>query len=290
MKPQTFKIKKVTPHCGAEVLGIDLSQPLDQTAVDALNSALAEHCVLFFREQKMSPLQHKELGRHFGELHIHPAWPRTVDGHPEVMEIFSDENTKRIAGEDWHSDVSCDPKPPLGTILHMLEVPPVGGDTLFANMYAVFESLSAPMQRFLEGLTAFHDGEYVYRGRYEGAQEEGKTYPRSEHPVVRTHPVSGRKLLFVNRIFTTRIVQLSQHESNAVLRMLFEQTEQPEFQCRFQWQPGSVAFWDNRCAQHHALWDYYPQRRRGLRVTIQGDAPFYRPNGCRREDEHRRND
>ena len=277
MNPQSFEFRKVTPNCGAEVRGIDLSQPLDDGAVEAIKTALAEYCVLFFRDQKITPEQHKTLGRHFGELHIHPAWPRLVEGHPEVMEIYADENSKRIAGEDWHSDVSCDPEPPLGTILQMLEVPPVGGDTLFANMLAVFESLSASMQRFLEGLTAVHDGEYVYRGRYEGAQEEGKTYPRSEHPVVRTHPVSGRKLLFVNRIFTTRIVQLTKRESDAVLQMLFEKTEEPEFQCRFHWQPHSVAFWDNRCAQHHALWDYYPDRRRGLRVTVQGDVPFYRP-------------
>ncbi len=276
MANDQFAVKKVTPACGAEVSGIDLSQPLDERSVETLKRALAEHCVLFFRDQEMTPQQQKTFGRHFGELHIHPAWPRRVEGHPEIMEIYADENTKRIAGEDWHSDVSCDPKPPLGTILHMLEVPEAGGDTLFANMAAVFDSLSAPMRCFLEEMTAVHDGEYVYRGRYEGAQEEGKTYPRSEHPVVRTHPVSGRKVLFVNRIFTTRIVQLAQRESDAVLKMLFEQIEQPEFQCRFQWQPGSVAFWDNRCAQHHALWDYYPNRRRGLRVTIQGDAPIHR--------------
>ena len=233
--------------------------------------------MLFFRDQSMTPEQQKSLGRRFGELHLHPAWPRLVPGHPEVMEIYADEKSKRVAGEDWHSDVSCDPQPPLGTILYMLEVPPTGGDTLFANMYAAWESLSAPMRRMLEGMTALHDGEYVYRGRYEGAVEEGKVYPRSEHPVVRTHPVSGRKALFVNRTFTTRIVQLAKHESDAVLAMLFEHLERPEFQCRFRWQPGSVAFWDNRCAQHHAMWDYYPQRRRGLRVTIKGEAPFYRP-------------
>ena len=143
----------------------------------------------------MTPARQKALGRHFGELHIHPAWPRLVDGHPEVMEIYADENTRRIAGEDWHSDVSCDREPPLGTILQMLEVPPVGGDTLFANMYAAYESLSAPMRHMLDGMTAVHDGEYVYRGRYDGADDEGKTFPRSEHPVVRTHPVSGRKAL-----------------------------------------------------------------------------------------------
>jgi len=153
----------------------------------------------------------------------------------------------------------------------------VGGDTLFASMYAAYEALSAPMNRLLEGMTAIHDGEHVYRGRYEGVVETGRVYPRAEHPVIRTHPISGRQALFVNREFTTRIVQLSRLESDAVLEMLYRQIETPEFQCRFRWEPGSIAFWDNRCAQHHAMWDYYPQRRRGLRVTIKGDKPFYRP-------------
>ena len=277
MTSQAIELRKVTPHCGAEVNGIDLSQPLDEGAVDKLTTELAEHCALFFRDQAMTPQQHKALGRHFGELHFHPAWPRLVEGHPEIMEIYSDENTKHIAGEDWHSDVSCDAEPPLGTILQMIEVPPVGGDTLFASMYAAYDSLSGPMQRFLESMTAVHDGEPHYRGRYEEANDDGKTYPRSEHPVVRTHPVSSRKALFVNRIFTTRIVQLARNESDAVLQMLFQHVERPEFQCRFQWEPGSVAFWDNRCVQHHAMWDYYPHRRRGLRVTIKGEKPFYRP-------------
>lgn len=273
MPATELEFRKVTGHCGAEVRGIDLSQPLGAEEADVLSRVLAEHCVLFFRGQSMTPAQQKALGRRFGELHIHPAWPRLVDGHPEVMEIYADENTRRIAGEDWHSDVSCDREPPLGTILQMLEVPPVGGDTLFANMYAAYESLSAPMRLMLDGMTAVHDGEYVYRGRYDGADDEGKTFPRSEHPVVRTHPVSGRKALFVNRLFTTRIVQLSKRESDAVLGFLVEHAASPMFQCRFRWRPGSVAFWDNRCAQHYALWDYYPNRRRGLRVTIKGERP-----------------
>lgn len=273
MAAQALEFDPVTACCGAEVRGLDLSQPVEEAAVDALKTGLAEYSVLFFRDQTMTPEQQKTLGRYFGELHVHPAWPRILEGHPEIMEIYSDENTQRIAGEQWHSDVSCDPEPPLGTILQMLEVPPVGGDTLFANMCAAFEALSPPMQRFLEGLTALHDGEYVYRGRYQGADEEGKTYPRAEHPVVRTHPVSGRKALFVNRIFTSRIVELTTHESQALLAAVLEHLERPEFQCRFRWKPGSVAFWDNRCAQHHAIWDYYPHRRRGLRVTIKGDRP-----------------
>ena len=273
MPAPTLEFRKMTGHCGAEVRGIDLSRTLSDKEVEVLSNALAEHCVLFFHGQSMTPAQQKALGRHFGELHIHPAWPRLVDGHPEVMEIYADENTRRIAGEDWHSDVSCDREPPLGTILQMLEVPPVGGDTLFANMYAAYESLSAPMRRMLDGMTAVHDGEYVYRGRYDDTDDEGKTFPRSEHPVVRTHPVSGRKALFVNRLFTTRIVQLSKNESDAVLGFLVEHAASPMFQCRFRWSPGSVAFWDNRCAQHYALWDYYPNRRRGLRVTIKGERP-----------------
>ena len=274
---QTLELKKVTPHCGAEVYGLDLSQPLDERTVTAIETALVEHCVLFFRDQSMTHQQHKAFGRRFGELHLHPAWTRLVEGHPEIMVIHTDENSEHIAGEEWHTDVSCDAEPPLGTVLYILEVPSVGGDTLFANTYTAFESLSAPLQRLLEGMTAVHDGEHVYRGRYGGATDDRKTYPRSEHPVVRTHPVSGRKALFVNRTFTTRIVELAKQESDAVLRMLFEHIESPEFQCRFQWQPGSVAFWDNRCAQHHALWDYYPQLRHGLRVTIKGDAPVYCP-------------
>lgn len=160
-----YELVKVTPHCGAEVRGLNLSQPLDQRTVDGLVQA---------------------LGRCFGALHLHPAWPRLVEGHPEIMEIYADADTKRIAGEDWHTDVSCDAEPPLGTILQMLEVPEVGGDTLFASMYAAWDALSMPMQKMLASMTALHDGEATYRGRYEGAVEEGKVYPRSVHPIART--------------------------------------------------------------------------------------------------------
>lgn len=278
MTAPSITFTQSTPHCGAEVSGVDLSQPLSDEAFDALNGGLAEHAVLFFRDQEITPEQHKALGQRFGELHIHPAFPRLVKGHPEVMEIYADEHSTYIAGEEWHSDVSCDEEPPLGTILRMIEVPPVGGDTLFANMFAAFDALSEPMRNFLSGMTAIHDGEPFYRGRYtDGGDDAGKTYPRAEHPIARTHPVSGKQALFVNRIFTTRIVGLEKAESDALLQMLFQHVERPEFQCRFKWRPGSVAFWDNRCAQHLALWDYYPNRRRGLRVTIKGEKPFHRP-------------
>ncbi len=203
---------------------------------------------------------------------IHPASPHAPAGHPEILTIHADENSKHVAGEEWHSDVSCDPEPPLGSILYLTEVPPEGGDTLFASMYAAYDKLSPPIKHLVEGLTAIHDGEPVYRGRF-GYDAGGKAFPKAEHPVVRTHPVTGRKALFVNRNFTTGLKGLSRLESDALLEMLYRHAETPEFQCRFRWQAGSVAFWDNRCAQHHAMWDYFPQRRHGYRVTIKGDRP-----------------
>jgi len=272
----SIQVEKLTPHAGAEVRGVDLAKPIDEQLFKEIHAALVDNGVIFFRDQHLTPDQQKAFGRLFGELHIHPAAPSLVEGHPEILVIHADENSKRVAGELWHSDVSCDLEPPMGSILYMHELPPVGGDTLFASMYAAYEALSEPMKRFLEPLTAMHEGEHVYRGRY-GVDDRSRTFPKAEHPIVRTHPVSGRKALYVNSGFTTRIVQLKRPESDAVLQMLYRHVETPEFHCRFRWQVNSVAFWDNRCMQHHAMWDYYPQRRHGHRVTIKGDKPFYRP-------------
>ena len=272
----SIQVEKLTPHAGAEVRGVDLAKPIDEQLFKEIHAALVDNGVIFFRDQHLTPDQQKAFGRLFGELHIHPAAPSLVEGHPEILVIHADENSKRVAGELWHSDVSCDLEPPMGSILYMHELPPVGGDTLFASMYAAYEALSEPMKRFLEPLTALHEGEHVYRGRY-GLDDRSRTFPKAEHPIVRTHPVSGGKALYVNSGFTTRIVQLKRPESDAVLQMLYRHVETPEFHCRFRWQVNSVAFWDNRCMQHHAMWDYYPQRRHGHRVTIKGDKPFYRP-------------
>jgi len=271
----SIQVEKLTPHAGAEIHGVDLSQPLDEAMFKEVHAALIDNGVIFFRDQHLSPEQQKAFGRLFGELHLHPAAPSLLEGHPEILVIHADENSRHVAGENWHSDVSCDLEPPMGSILYMHELPPVGGDTLFASMYAAYEALSEPMKRFLEPLTARHEGEHVYRGRY-GVNDTGKVFPRAEHPVIRTHPVSGRKALFVNGGFTTRITQLARPESDALLQFLFRHVETPEFHCRFRWQVNSVAFWDNRCVQHHAMWDYYPQRRHGHRVTIRGDRPSYR--------------
>ena len=274
MTYQAIQVEKLTPHVGGEISGVDLSQPLDERTFKEIHDALIDNGVIFFRDQTLTPEQHKAFGRLFGELHVHPAAP-AVEGHQEILLIHADEKSKRVAGEDWHSDVSCEPEPPLGSILYMHELPPVGGDTLFASMYAAYDALSDPMKRLLESFTAFHEGEHVFRGRY-GVKDDGKVFPKAEHPVIRTHPVSGRKALFVNRGFTTRIVQLKRAESDAILQMLYRHVETPEFHCRFRWRERSIAFWDNRCVQHHAMWDYYPQRRHAHRVTVKGDKPFYR--------------
>ena len=268
-----IEIRKSTPNIGAEILGVDLSKPLGNQQLRDVHDALLDRLVIFFRDQTLSVEQHKAFGRHFGKLHVHPAAPSVLTAHPEIFIIKADEKSDRIAGEDWHSDVSCDPEPPMGSILYLTEVPPDGGgDTMFANMYLAYEMLPEPIRKMIDGLTAIHDGEHVYRRRY-GVDDTGKTFPRAEHPVVRTHPLTGRKSLFVNRTFTTRIVGLRKHESDAILEMLYRHIETPEFCVRFKWQPHSIAFWDNRCVQHQALWDYFPNKRYGHRVTICGDKP-----------------
>jgi taurine dioxygenase len=274
MSYETIDVRQLTPRIGAEVFGIDIGRPLGNHQVDELHRALAEHQVLFFREQKLDFETHKAFGRYFGELHIHPNSPGP-EGHPEILPIHADANSKRIAGENWHSDVSCDQEPPLGSILYLHTVPPSGGDTLFASMYAAYEALSPPMQAFLAGLTATHSGEHVYRrtNALLGVDDRNRVFPKASHPIVRTHPVTKRKALYVNRGFTTHIDGLASAESRAILDFLFEHSTQPAFQVRFRWREGSVAFWDNRCVQHMALWDYFPQIRSGYRVTVKGDRP-----------------
>jgi taurine dioxygenase len=277
MMTSNIKVDPLSPVIGAEISGVDLSRPLDEATARAIDAALQKHLVVFFRDQDITIEQHKAFGRHFGELHVHPAAPK-VQGDPEVMVIHGDAKVKYVAGDQWHSDVSCDLEPPMGSILHIVEVPSSGGDTLFASMYAACEGLSDRMQRFLSGLTGVHEGEHLYRGRYESKEHfRDAIYPVAEHPIIRTHPVTGRHALYVNEAFTTRIKELKPKESDGVLALLFKQASAPEFQCRFRWRKDSIAFWDNRCTQHHAIWDYWPETRHGYRVTIKGDRPFYRP-------------
>ena len=272
---ETIEITPMTPRIGAEVSGIDLTKSLGNQQFQELHDALMEHSVLFFRNQEVDVEQHKNFGRLFGDLHIHPGSP-PPPGHPEILIVHADKDSKHIAGENWHSDVTCDAEPPMGSILHLWEVPKSGGDTLFASMEAAYDDLSERMKIYLDGLTATHSGEQIYRGRYNNQKHDDTnvTYPRNVHPVVRTHPVTGRKSIFVNKTFTTHINEIPKAESDSVLAFLYSHCAKPDYQVRFKWQPHSIAFWDNRCVQHLALWDYYPQVRSGYRVTVKGDKPF----------------
>ena len=273
MAKASISVRPVTPVIGAEIHGLDLGN-LTDSGFQILYDAFMTHGALFFRDQDISIESQKALGLRFGKLVAHPNDPG-VDGHPEVMPLHADENSLRVAGEQWHSDVSCDPLPPMSTIVRLHTVPETGGDTLFASMYAAYEALSERMRAMLDGLRAVHDGAPYYRGVNSliGREDGGRAYPSAEHPVIRTHPVTGRKVVFVNRLFTQTIVGLPVAESRAILDFLCEHVSRPEFQCRFRWRRNSVAMWDNRCTQHHAIWDYWPAIRSGYRVTIQGEAP-----------------
>jgi len=266
-------VDPLTPTIGAEVRGVDLAT-VDDATWKEVEDAFALYQVLFFRDQELTPEQQLALGRRFGELHVHPAAP-SLPGHPEVMIIHADERSKTVAGNGWHTDVSCDERPPTVTILHMEQVPPTGGDTLFASMYAAYDALSDAMKAFLAPLSALHESTHVYTGRYGTKAEDSRdgVFPSAVHPVVRTHPVTGRKALYVNRAFTTRIMNLTRPESRALLDFLFAHQENVEFQCRFRWAPNSVAMWDNRCVQHFAVWDYHPHVRHGHRVSVLGERP-----------------
>lgn len=273
--PTRIAVRPVGPTLGAEVTGVDLAT-LDDTTWAEIEAAWADHAVLFFRDQDLPPDAHEALGRRIGELHVHPAAP-TVDGHPNVMIIHADEKSKVVAGNGWHTDVSCDERPPAATILHLPVIPDSGGDTLFISTEAAYDTLSGAMQDFLADKVAVHESAHIYRGRYGSEESDSRDgrFPSAEHPVVRTHPVTGRKSLYVNRAFTTRIKGLAPNESRAVLTMLCDHIEhRPEFQIRFQWTPGAVALWDNRCTQHYAAWDYHPQVRSGRRVSVVGEKPF----------------
>jgi len=270
-QPVQFDIRPLTPALGAEVFGIDLSAQLSQAKIEAIRRALVAHQVIFFRDQHMSFEQHIALGKRFGSLHVHPLAQANHPDHPELLRIHADENSSRAAGEDWHTDVSCEEEPPMGSMLYLTEVPPSGGDTMFASMYAAYDALSRPMQHFLEGLTAVHDGAKVWT-KY--GMTPSRPFARNEHPIVAVHPETGRKLLFVNKVFTTHVPALSAKESDALLEMLYRHIENPRFMCRFRWQPNSVAFWDNRCTQHQAIFDYFPARRSGFRATINGTRPL----------------
>jgi taurine dioxygenase len=265
----TITVKPLSPHIGAEIGGIDLTKPLAPEEVKAVTDALARHGVVFFHGQPIDLEMHRRFARYFGELHIHVGGEGTASKpdakYPEARRQHFDASSKRVSGEVWHTDQSCAEIPPMASILHQSIVPPEGGgDTLFASMYAAYDELSPRMKRLLAGLTATHDGAKLF-------DKGTKTvYPVSSHPVVAVHPWTGKKLLYVNRGQTTQINELPREESDAILNFLFDHIECPEWQMRFRWREHSIAFWDNRCTQHRAIWDYWPNVRSGYRIQIKG--------------------
>ena len=273
MSYQTIDVQQLTPHIGAEVAGVDLSKPLSNEQFSEVYQAWLDWKVLVFRDQHLDREQHKAFARRFGSLHVHPM-QHSYGGDPEVLRVKTTKDSKYTAGDGWHTDVTCDEIPPLGSMLYMKETPQGGGgDTLFADMYLAYELLSETMQKMLEPLVAVHDGALPYQGAYGVAPASGTQYPRNEHPVIATHPETGRKVLYVNSGFTARIKGMKAWESRMLLDGLFNFiATEVRLPCRVQWQPNTLTFWDNRCTQHHAVWDYYPNSRYGERVSIVGNA------------------
>lgn len=269
----TPAVRKLTPSLGAEVEGLDL-RALDDEGFATLRKLLLDHHALFFRDQPLAPEEQVALARRFGEIDVH-AFGRHLDGLPEVGLIDQTE-PERDGANRWHTDSTFMPKPPFGAILHAVKLPSEGSDTLWASTIDAYERLSPSLRKTLDGLTATHDVSgplirAIQGGHSIGSLEEVReAWPLVHHPVVCRHPETGRKMLYVNSNFTTRIDGLTDAESDALLHFLFEWIRTPELQCRFRWTEGAVAIWDNRCTQHYAVADYH-ERRTMHRVTIAGD-------------------
>jgi taurine dioxygenase len=284
MSYQSITIRPVAGSLGAEVSGVDLAAPLSNTAAAEIRRAFVENLVLFFRDQRLTPEQHLAFSRLFGRLCRMP-YIKHMDDYPDIIAVLKEADEAKIStfGNAWHSDFSFLEEPPLGSILYAREVPSHGGDTLFANMYEAYDALSPGMKRMLGGLRAMHSGRPYGRA---GVPKDLKTSRSIQierdnveaerevaHPVVRLHPESGRKALFVNAIYTTRFEDMSEAESRPLLDFLFAHVQRPEFACRFRWAEGSLAVWDNRCTLHYAVNDYDGSRRLMHRTTVAGERP-----------------
>ena len=275
-----IEIHPVAGALGAEITGVDLSRELSNAEFDAVHQAFLDHQVIFFRNQhRLEPEAHKAFGRRFGSLNVHP-YVAGMDDHPEILEIIKEPDETLNFGGGWHSDMSFLEEPALGSILHAIDVPPYGGDTLFASQTRAYEALSDGMKQMLERLTAIHSASREYSSKGHSAQSRQSMQsqlagdaPEFEHPVVRTHLETGRKGLYVNPAFTLRFKDMTRHESKPLLDFLFNHSRDERFTCRFRWSEGAVAFWDNRCCWHYALNDYQGHRRHMRRVTVNGDRP-----------------
>jgi taurine dioxygenase len=275
-----LEIQPIAGALGAELYGVDLGADLDDATIAEIRQALLDHCVIFFRDQEFDAARHKALARRFGTIFIHPNY-YGLQVDPEILEIRREPGDTKVVGEDWHTDTTMMAEPPMGAILYALEVPPYGGDTLFANQYLAYESLSDGMKRMLGGLRAVHSDRMVagpavnHAGRSTKARADADWRETvNVHPVVRTHPETKRKLLYVNYSYTVGFEGMTEEESRPLLTYLMEHGNRPEFTCRFRWTKGAVAFWDNRCVKHLAVNDAQPFRRVMRRVQIAGDKPY----------------
>lgn len=271
-------VRRVAGAIGAEVSGVDLSRDLEPDTVAALRQALLDHLVIFLRDQPIEPARFLAFARAFGTPVEYP-FVKGLDAFPQIIEVAKLEGETTNFGGIWHSDTVYLDEPPMGSMLLAREIPPQGGDTLFANQYLAYEALSPTFQGLLDGLTAIHSSAKadVSKTREDriksgGTAEAGKDY-LSYHPAVRTHPETGRKALFVNVAHTERFDGMTEAESKPILDYLFQHQIRPEFTCRFIWSPGAIAFWDNRCAQHNPVNDYHGYRRIMHRITLAGDRP-----------------
>ena len=282
MPTTALEIQPIAGNCGAEIDGVDLSSNLSDETIQAIRQALLDHLVIFFRGQSLTPENQIAFARRFGPLETHD-FVKGMEAYPEIIRVVreADETTMNFGGA-WHSDVTHQECPAMGSVLYAIDVPPFGGDTLFANQYLAYETLSSGMKELLGGLSAIHTarGPFSPTGRskdnWKNMQVETseKAYEETEHPVIRTHPETGRKMLFVNRTFTVRFKDMTEEESQPLLEYLFRHASHERFTCRFRWTKGAVAFWDNRAVLHHAIGDYSGHRREMHRVAISGDRPY----------------
>jgi taurine dioxygenase len=276
--PAPFSVERMGARLGAEIRGVDLTQRWDAATLKAFEAALIEHKIVYLREQLLTTAQHVAMSRAFGELEVHPMRPQGE--FPEILVLDNHKDNPVLSTDVWHSDTTFRKCPTKYTILRCQIMPKVGGDTLWANMEAAYEGLSLSFRKMIDGMRAVHDFQN-FRVLFKKTEEDQaklkrmeELFPNPSHPIVRTHPVTGRKCIFVNPQFTLRIEGLEPDESRAILDVLFKQAHVPEYQFRLRWEPGTIVFWDNRATQHYAANDYYPERRRMERTAVIGDEPF----------------
>ena len=277
MRNSQIEVRPIAGSIGAEIHNVDVSEELDEATIGDIRKALLDHCVIFFRNQKLDAERHKAFTRRFGQIFIHPNY-KGMQADPEIIVITREPGDKKIVGEEWHADTTMMPEPPMGAILYAIEVPPYGGDTLFANQYQAYEALSDGMKQMLSGLQALHSdrkvaGPAANKNAFRATKVREDPDWRetvSAHPVVATHPETGRKLLYVNASYTMGFAGMTEEESRPLLDYLLDHGHRPEFTCRFRWETGSIAFWDNRCCKHLAIHDAGPFRRVMQRTQIAG--------------------